>query len=207
MKKVSVLGVLFCLLLLFFTSSTTFAKSNGSRTCIGNYSYTTFDDLVVPEGQTCMIARFNVVNGNIKVKEGASLIICPDNDIRGNIRANKPDTVFISDQIVGICAPTAPPPKALGITIGGDVKVEGGNSFTLLGNPLGVVAIKGNVEIKNMQTVEISQFVVNGDVKMEHSGTVTVTDNVIGGDLKIKGTTGTCTEQNNTVSGKLNSCP
>lgn len=70
------------------------------------------------------------------------------------------------------------------------------------------------------QTYQLDRFnTVNGDIKVEKGaslivcpdndihGDVTVTDNVIGGDLKIKGTNGTCTEQNNSVSGKLNSCP
>ena len=208
MKKVFVLGVFFCLFLLsLFIKNTVSANSGEPQTCVGNYSYTTLSDLVVPEGQTCMIGRFNVVNGDIKVKAGANLIICPDNDIRGDIKANRPNTVFISDQIIGLCALTAPPPKALGITIGGDVKVEGGSNFTLLGNPLGVVAIKGNVKIKNMQTVAISQFTINGDTEVKNNTDLTVTGNIIGGDLKIKGTSGTCIEQNNSVSGKLDSCP
>ena len=180
---------------------------DAKEACIGSHSFSSFNNLVVPKGQTCMIGRFNVVNGDIKVREGASLIVCPDNDIKGDIKANNPNTVFISDQLIGPCAPTAPPPKALGITIGGDVKVEGSSSFTLVGNPLGVVAINGDVKIKNTQTVEILQFTVNGNVEVRNSGDVTVTDNTIGGDLKIKGTSGTCIEQGNLVAGTVDTCP
>ena len=181
---------------------------NNETVCAGSYSGTAFDgDLVVPKGQTCTIGRFNVVNGDINVREGANLIICPDNDIRGGIKANRPNSVFISDQLIGPCAPLAPPPKALGITIAGDVRVENGGSFTLLGNPLGIVAVSGDVEIKKMQTVEILQFTVNGDVAVKQSKDVTVTGNIIGGDLKIKGTSGTCVEQSNSVTGKVDSCP
>ena len=101
----------------------------------------------------------------------------------------------------------APPPKALGITIGGDVKVEGGGNFTLVGNPLGVVAINKDVEIKNMQTVEILQFTINGDVAVKHSGDVTVTENIIGGNLKIRSTSGNCIEHSNSVAGNVDTCP
>lgn len=209
MRKVSILSILLCLLLLsFFVSNTAFAKKGGPDVCVGNHSYSTFDNIVVPSGNTCKIDRFNVVSGNIKVEEGASLIICPDNEIKGNIKAEDADTVFISDLLfVSPCSPPGPP-KALGITIGGNVDIKGASSFTLLGNPFGVTAINGNVNIKQTQNVRIENFTgIAGNVEVKNNGNVVVTGNTIGGNLKIKGTTGSCIEQNNFVSGKVSSCP
>ena len=197
--------------LLFFSllGTTAFAKRGGTEVCVGNYVNTSFGDLVVPKDETCQLDRFNVVSGNIKVEKGASLIVCPDNEIQGSVNAHKPNTVFISDLTVGLCQ--SQPPKALGITIGGDVKVEGGDSVSLIGNPDGGVAvIQGNVKMENVGAVVIQFFnnlsSIQSDVKIEHSGNVSVLDNVINGDLKIKGTTGSCVEQGNSVSGKLSPC-
>jgi hypothetical protein len=76
-------------------------SGDGAALCIGSHSDSSFNDLVVPKGQTCQLNRFNVVDGDIKVRKGASLIVCPDNDIRGDITADKPNTVFITDQMIG----------------------------------------------------------------------------------------------------------
>lgn len=206
----SVLTVLTCLLLLsLFAGNSVLAENGRPQTCVGNYSGASFGDLVVPKGQTCQLDRFNSVNGDIKVEKDASLIVCPDNDIHGDVKAHKANSVYISDLTEGPCG-TAP--KALGITIDGDVKIEGASSVSLIGNPFGGVAvIKGDVKVENAAAVVIQSFnnlsSILGDVKVSRSGDVTVTDNVITGDLKIKATTGVCTEQNNSVSGKLNSCP
>ena len=73
-----------------------------------------------------------------------------------------------------------------------------------------MAVIKGSVKIEKVEAVVIQYFnnlsSIQGDVKVEHSGDVAVLDNVISGDLKIKGTTGSCIEQDNLVSGKLSSC-
>lgn len=208
MKKASGFIILFSLIVIFFSStSSAFAKST-PEICSGNYTYTSFGDLVVPQGQTCQLDQFNVVSGSIKVEKDANLIICPDNQIHGDIKAHKANSVYISDQTGGLCSPA----KALGVTIDGDVKVAGGNSFTLLGNPWGGVAvIYGNVKAENVKSVSIQSFnnlsSILGNVNLEHNGYVLVADNIIGNDLKINSTTGSCTEQNNSVFGKTNSCP
>lgn len=215
MKKVYFLSLFLSFLLLIsaLVSSNVFAddedEDGGATICVSSYSGTTFDNLVVPKGQTCQLDRFNVVNGDVRVEKDANLVICPDNEIHGDVKAHKANSVYISDLTDGPCGSA---PKALGVTIDGDVKVEGANSVNLIGNPFGGVAvIKGDVKVENVAAVAIQSFnnlsSILGDVKIERSGDVTVTDNIIGGDLKIKGTNGTCTEQNNSVSGKLNSCP
>lgn len=197
----------FLLLISFFVNNA-FASNNNTIECIGNYSGSSFYDLVVPKGQTCQLDRFNVVNGSIKVEKNASLTICPDNEIHGDIKAHNADSIYISDLTGGPCS-TA---KARGITIDGDVKIESANSVSLFGNPYGGIAIiKGSIKVENVALVMIQSFnnfsSIKGDVKVEHSGDVTITENVIGGGLKIKATTRSCIEQKNTVSGKLNSCP
>ena len=87
--------------------------------CSGSHSFSSFNNLIVPEGQTCKLDRFNVVNGDIEVRKGATLIICPDNQILGDVKARNADTVFISDQPIPPCREI----KERGVTIGGDVKV------------------------------------------------------------------------------------
>lgn len=209
MKKVFISSMLFCLLLLSFSLvNTVFAKNGGADVCVGSYFGASFGDLVVPAGQTCQLNQFNVVNGDVKVEKDANLIVCPDNQIQGSVKAHQPNSVYISDLTGGPCGPI----KALGVTIGGDIKVEGGSSVSFVGNPFGGVAvIQGNIKVENVSAVSIQSFnnlsSIHGDIKVEHSGDVTVTDNVIGGDLKIKGTTGLCSEQNNSISGKVDSCP
>ena len=176
--------------------------------CNGSHTGSSFGSLLILEDTTCTLERFNVVNGDIKVKEGATLIICPDNDILGNIRANKPNTVFISDQSISPCSP----PKSLGITIQGDIEVKNGGTFRLIGNPYsGVAIIEGRVKVKGMQTVEIRDFrtlsKIQGDVRVTNNADVTITGNTIEGKLDIKGTSGSCTESGNTVTGTVNGCP
>lgn len=206
MGKVSLLGIILSLLLVFSAISNA-ASASTEEICVGNYSYSTFGDLVVPKGQTCQLDQFNVVNGSIKVEKDANLVVCPDNEIHGNVRSHKANSVYISDLPGGPCSPA----KALGVTIDGDVKVAGGGSVNLIGNPYGGIAvIKGDIKVENVATVVIQFFnnlsSIQGDVKIEHSRDLTVTDNVIGGNLKINGTAGNCIEQNNSVSGKVNSC-
>lgn len=192
--------------LVFLLNSPAWADDD-NRTCVGNYSGTTFEDIVVPKGQTCQLNRFNVVNGDIKVRKNATLIVCPDNIISGDIKAEQAESVFISDLTISPCASA----KALGVSIGGDVKVNGGNSVSLFGNPSGVAVIEGYVEIKNVQSVSVQYFngssYINGDVRVKHAGEVNVLENIIGGDLKIKGTSGACLEAGNSVTGKTDSCP
>lgn len=209
MKKMFVLSaILYLFLFSSLMGNTVFAKKGEPQVCVGNYSGTSFGGLVVPESETCQLDRFNVINGDVKVEKGASLVVCPDNEIHGSVKAHKPNNVYISDLTGGPCGLA----KALGVTIDRDVHIEGGTSVSLLGNPYGGVAvIKGNIKVENVGSVLIQHFnnlsSILGDVKVSHSGDVTVTDNVIGGDLKIKGTIGQCAEQNNSVSGKLTSCP
>lgn len=181
---------------------------DGAAICVGNHGGSSFKDLVVPKGQTCQLDGFNVVTGDIKVRKGASLVVCPDNDIRGDIKADKPDTILITDQTIPPCGSI----KALGITVGGDIKVSDGRLVQLIGNPSGGVAVvEGDVEVKNTQTVDIRDFSnlseIRGDVTVKDSGDVTVTANIIRGDLTIRGTRGTCVEIGNFVAGDLDSCP
>lgn len=178
--------------------------------CAGSFSFSTFKNIVVPAGSTCKLDRFNVVNGNIDVKSGGSLIICPDNKVNGNIKAEESDTVFISDLLfVSPCLPPGPP-KALGITIGGNVDIKGAGSFTLLGNPSGVTSIGGNVMVKQTQDVRMENFDgIHGNVEAKDNVNVAITGNTIDGNLKIRGTTASCTGDatNNSVGGNVDPCP
>jgi len=62
------------------------------------------------------------------------------------------------------------------------------------------------VDSENSQSVTIQNSNINGNVKLEDDGSVTITNNVIDGDLEIKGTTGSCTESDNTVDGNNSGC-
>jgi|TARA_Y100000310_G_scaffold75749_1_gene72128 hypothetical protein len=181
--------------------------ASGKFSCTGTHTESSFNSIIVPQGETCTLEKFNEVSGDITVQQGASLIICPDNDIAGNIKAKGADTVFISDQKIPPCA-LPPPPKALGITIGGSVKVKNANSFSLIGNPAGVTSIGKDVKVKDTQDVNIIDFDgIAGNVKAEKNGDVTITGNTIGKNLKIKGTTGSCVDADNSVGGKIKGCP
>ena len=178
--------------------------------CTGTHNGATFfDNIVVPEGETCTLNMSDVI-GNIQVSVGASLFILPDSSVTGNIQANGADVVCISDQQVSPCQtappPTLPPPKSRGITIGGDVEINDTNEFTLIGNPSGVTVISGNVQVKNTQSVEITDFDgIAGNVKVEDSTTVSVTGNTIDGNLELISNVN-CSESGNTVDGNNPGC-
>lgn len=182
----------------------------GTTTCIGSFSNTTFPhNVVVPDWQTCRLERDNVVVHDVRVGTGASLIVCPDNNIGGSIKADEPSAVIVTDQTGIFGCGTV---KTLGINIGADVRVKGGGEVRLIGNNSGGIAvITRDVEIKNVQTVEIRDFnnqsLIGRDVDVKNAKDVSVTGNIIRGDLEIRGTTGTCVEQNNAVAGKTDTCP
>lgn len=183
-----------------------------TNVCSGFNSFATFDNVVVIQGDTCVLSGFNVVQGNIKVEEGANLFICPDNDVAGNIKApHGGTTVFITDQ-PGSHSNCGAGPKALGVTIDGNIDINNGNSFTLIGNPGGVVSVGGNVMVKTTQTVSITSWDgIAGNVIANGNGDVTIIGNTIVGNLKISGTTGTCDDGTsstpNAVSGNFDGCP
>lgn len=71
--------------------------------CSDRQTFSAFNNIVVPEGQTCILDQFNVVRGDIEVKQGATLVVCPDNDIAGSVRADGADTVKLSDILEPPC--------------------------------------------------------------------------------------------------------
>lgn len=178
--------------------------------CTGTHSNSTFGNLVVPEGQTCKLDRFNVVSGDIRVERGATLAICPDNTIGGDIKAKRPDTVEISDIINSqYCGP---PPKGLGVTIGGSITVRDARVFVLQGNPgasLPVhVTVEGDVVVVDTQSLRISDNNdLRGDVILKDNTDVFVYGNTITRDLRITSTNGVCEEHDNTVAGDTDTCP
>ncbi len=74
--------------------------------CSGSQTFSAFNNIVVTEGQTCVLGQFNVVEGNIQVEKGATLIVCADNDIAGNIEANGAKLVELIDYLTITCAET-----------------------------------------------------------------------------------------------------
>jgi len=72
--------------------------------CSERQTFSAFNNIVVPEGQTCILDQFNVVHGDIEVKKGATLVVCPDNDVVGNVIADGAETVNITDILTAPCA-------------------------------------------------------------------------------------------------------
>lgn len=71
--------------------------------CNDRQTFSAFGNIIVPEGQTCVLDQFNVVKGDIIVKEGATLVVCADNDIAGSIIADGAETVALIDSLGGVC--------------------------------------------------------------------------------------------------------
>lgn len=71
--------------------------------CSDRQTFSAFNNIIVAEGQTCVLDQFNVVQGDIVVNKGATLIVCADNDIAGSILADGAETVSLIDAVGGPC--------------------------------------------------------------------------------------------------------
>jgi len=55
--------------------------------------------------------------------------------------------------------------------------------------------------------ISIERSTIDSHINLFNNQVVRVTDNTVGGNLSIQGTTGECTNFDNTVSGSFNACP
>src|SRR5687768_948399 len=120
MKKLLVLSIL-ALTMVVASSSEAMA---GDTPCVGMLTGT-FDNVVVPPGQTCLLTGATV-RGNVKALENSRLVI-NNSTVGGNVEGDKADLVQVNFSTVrenisikeGGLAPDIPPPGAFTCSGGG----------------------------------------------------------------------------------------
>jgi hypothetical protein len=86
--------------------------------CIGVLPPATYDSVIVPPGQTCLLTGA-LVQGNVKALENSRLVIV-ESIIQGNLEGDKADLVQIDESIVrqNILIKEGGPASAAGLPIG-----------------------------------------------------------------------------------------
>ena len=220
MKKLAISAIFVAALAIGMISAiATYTPSATAETfyCSDRQTFSAFNNIIVPEGQTCVLDQFNVVQGNIEVRQGASLYVYADNDIAGNVIADGAETVYLADFVPpnartmdddddddardddddarddddddddGVVAPP-PPPKARGLVILGSVDVQNTNNFSLIGNPEGISIVRGDISILNTETVKIVDIdEINGNLEISTSASCDISNNVISGSTELGG--------------------
>jgi len=144
----------------------------------------------VPEGQTLCVTNGATLTGNIKT-DGGNIVVIEASTVTGIIRANRGD--------LG----TLPSITIEGDSIaGGNVKIDEGSKLTVTSS-----TVLGKVKADETQEVTVTSSTVRHNVSVDDSGDVAVTNNTIDGNLRIAGTTGTCADTGNAVSGQFDGCP
>lgn len=206
------------------------AKADNTE-CMGALTGT-FDSIVVPKGETCLLTN-SIVKGNVRVLENSQLQ-ARDNTIRGNVKGKKADTVdlqsldpAVPDVVKGnihikkgndlalVCGQTLPSgdiriekfgPEADGVGVGDDefCPVEGGGGGNILE--------KGNIRVEDNAVsgnLGVDQNQVEGSVRvLKNTGTgnKTVAFNTVSKNLQCKDNDPPFLSLANTVGGK-NDCP
>ena len=192
--------------------------------CSERQTFSAFNNIIVPEGQTCVLDQFNVVQGDIQVEQGASLYVYADNDIAGSIMADGAETVYLIDYVPPyartmdddddddddnddarnddddddarndddddddvVILPPPPTPKARGLVILGSVDIQNTNNFALIGNPLGITIVQGDVTVQNTQNVEVIDVDRIGNLEISTSASCDVSNNVVSGSTELSG--------------------
>jgi len=126
MNKTTLLGTIFIgIAAIMMTLTFTPSATADTFYCSGGQTFSAFNNIIVPEGQTCVLGQFNVVQGDIEVKQGASLYVYADNDIAGSVIADGAETVYIAD----VGAP------AYDLTMGKPAGVNARGIITFINNP------------------------------------------------------------------------
>ena len=142
----------------------------------------------VPEGQTLCVVNGATISGNIKT-DGGNIIVTEASTVTGIVKADIGDFGTLPSIII-----------EGGSTVG-VVKIDEGSRLTLTDS-----TVSGKVKADETQEVTVTGSTI-GNVKLVDSGDVSVTGNTIGGSLRISGTTGTCDDSGNTVTGTTDGCP
>jgi len=157
----------------------------GEETCNGEINgEIVYQNLVVGPGDTCTITDGAEVYGNIDV-EGGTLLVTEHGSVDGNIDGDGGASITVEDYSF----------------VGGHIRHEGGSGVLTIVHS----HVDGDVETRNVDTVNITSSFIDGDIKSKDDGTVTVTDNIVNGSLEIS-YAGSCTETGNTVHGNNLGC-
>jgi hypothetical protein len=148
------------------------AASADDTPCVGFMPPATYDNLVVPEGQFCVLSN-SLVRGNIKALPNSDLF-ADSNEIRGNVEGDKARQIQVTD------SPITPAPSI----VRGNVQATEGNTHAIV---CGTELPGGNIEIQKFGP---SSFIAIGDDVLCSTlgggntlakGSIKVEENVIGG--------------------------
>ena len=195
--------------------------SAGNTPCVGALPPGTYDNVVVPKNEQCML-NSSLVLGNVKALRD-SILFADSNEIRGNVEGDKADVVSIVD--------TPDLPEAS--IVHGNIKAkEGGGStgassmFNTIARVCGTLLPQGNIQIEKFSPGPANPSFVaigaeffcddqgggntlqDGNIKVEENtitGLLRVDLNQVGGNLQVSKNTGDGpkTVNGNTGSGNL----
>lgn len=164
----------------------------GDTTCVGTLTGV-HDNVVVPPGAACVLAGTEVT-GNVKVERDATLRALGAR-IRGNVQGDGVASIELRFQTsVGGDfhmkggAAGAPSEFTGGVTIGGDVLVEGNAGDTIIRD----ADVTGDIDVlKNFGFVRVEINTVGGDVSVAaNSGGLSVFRNRVAGNMKVEKSAG-----------------
>jgi hypothetical protein len=153
------------------------AKADNTE-CTGVLPPGTYDNIVVPKGETCFLSN-SIVRGNVRALENSRLE-ARDNTILGNVMGNKADVVDLQSANPGV-------PDI----VEGNIHIKQGNDLALV---CGQTLPSGNIHIEKFGPEaegvgvgddEFCPGVVGGGGNILEKGNVQVKDNTVAGNLGV----------------------
>lgn len=176
------LAVLFGLAMIFGSAAPAQAEE---RRCIGTIGAVRFDNIFVPDNQTCVLNGTSAI-GTLKVGTGATLYA---NGVRinGNIQAEGARLVVVRG----------------GSWVGGSVQIKQGRAATIEN-----VRINGDLQFdENRESLRASGTVIGGNLQaFKNSGGLTITSNWIAQNLQCKENSPAPVGGNNAAGSKEDQC-
>lgn len=200
------------------------ATAGSDTSCVGTLTAGTFDNVVVPAGQSCTLTN-STVKGNVKALENSALD-ARDNSIGGNVQGDKAENIDLHRNSIGgnveLKEGESSPSQALDVNMrgnklsNGNIKVEKmrGDVF-IIENAVrnGNVQVFENVVIGppgDDEELRVQVNRVSQDVqvfKTKGNGPKFVTGNTVGQNLQCKENDSPFTSTGNTAGKYEDQCP
>lgn len=163
MRRITVLATLIAALGLGLGASPARAQQ---VTCIGYVDEVSVGNLVVPEGETCVLDGTDV-RGNVTVERDATLD-AQGARIAGNLQANGAEQVKIADRS----------------EVRGNIQIRRSGAISVIDSRIG-----GNIQLDgNRGNLRVGRSAVGGNVQaLGNRGGLSITRNRIGGNLQCEG--------------------
>jgi hypothetical protein len=198
----------------------------GETRCMGLLTGT-FDNVVVPRNQTCILLN-TMVTGNVKALEDSRLSILGLNTIQGDVTAQKdsqfniegvtavPGSTTVRGNVIGDKAEVAQLGNTGPVTVRGNIKVTEGDTNNPFAQDVFIeqtTVNTGNIKIEKMKgdiLVRRTTIVQKGNIQVVENrvpltATFAIQNNLIAQDLQVFKTRGEGDKsvENNTGSGNL----